>query len=120
MSDISNGVIVIVNQTDATLHDADGQLMQYMFKTGESRPFANRAIHYIRPPLFRKLVDPVMREMMGKELRCRSVYHRGLNFDVVDSLGEYGIPPRCIPMEVGGDLTVDVVGWLERRKSMGL
>eukprot|EP00527_Entomoneis_sp_CCMP2396_P007641 CAMPEP_0198141926 /NCGR_PEP_ID=MMETSP1443-20131203/4845_1 /TAXON_ID=186043 /ORGANISM="Entomoneis sp., Strain CCMP2396" /LENGTH=126 /DNA_ID=CAMNT_0043804815 /DNA_START=1 /DNA_END=378 /DNA_ORIENTATION=+ len=66
------------------------------------------AIHVCRPPTFVKIIWMFMKMLMRKRTMQRVLFHFGEECEVLEKLATFGLERNMLPVEVGGDVEVDV------------
>jgi CRAL/TRIO domain len=84
-------------------------------------PIRLSAFHGCHPPTLYRLAASIFLLLIGDRLRKRVLPHAGTNEHVIAILErKYHIPRDLIPVDMGGNLTLDVQGWLAQRQASGL
>jgi hypothetical protein len=84
-------------------------------------PIRVSVIHGCHPPMLYRVAARLVLFFMGERLRKRVQPHSGSHEHVVNLLeSKLGIPRNCIPTDMGGDLEMDILGWLAERQAAGL
>jgi CRAL/TRIO domain len=72
------------------------------------------------PPIFR-LAARFFMLLIGERMRKRVVAHYGQTQQVLAIMEQkYGIPRSVLPTDMGGDLEMDIMAWLQERRAAGL
>lgn len=113
---------VIIGHPKNAPHPPDFKMMR--MKIGSLQgciPIRVGAIHICHPPVFFKVVWPVIRMIMNKVMKKRVHVHSGKDEEVMKKLKEkYAIEKHMIPTDMsGGELVLDEAKWLEERRGAG-
>ncbi|GAX15356.1 hypothetical protein FisN_8Lh354 [Fistulifera solaris] len=111
------GVIVIGDPSRASFLQFDQKLSKIMLPCMQGAiPVQLSAYHVCKPPAFAALVLPILKLFMSERVKKRVAFHTGSNTDVLKSLRKYDIDKSCIPVELGGDVCIDHLSWMEKRR----
>jgi hypothetical protein len=84
----------------------------------ECLPIKVKAVHLCFPKSFMELFLPVLKPILGKELRLRYNVHWGSPGDVLVTLKDYGISEEGIPRDLGGRYMEQNEKFLEKRREI--
>mmetsp|Transcript_13720 Transcript_13720/g.20761 ORF Transcript_13720/g.20761 Transcript_13720/m.20761 type:complete len:129 (+) Transcript_13720:345-731(+) len=124
-ADLSNDKVTIslvANQKNAILGNFSRKFALYAYES-ERRylPIRANGGHICYPNVvFRNVIAPVVKIMIGRRHRLMLQFHHGLQKDVLSRLQDFGISKEIVPYDLGGDLKLDVVAWLEKRRALDL
>jgi hypothetical protein len=115
------GVVVIGDPSRASFSQFDRKVSKIMLPCMQGAiPVRLSAYHVCKPPAFAALVLPILKLFMSERVKKRVAFHTGSNADVLKSLRKYGIDKSCVPVELGGDVRIDHISWMEKRRQQGL
>jgi len=115
-----HGVVFLIYPHKARFKQFDRQLAKMnMESLKEAIPVRMSALHICHPPGFINLLLPIMKLLMGERLRKRIKFHTGSTENVLNSLETYGLTKDVVPTDLGGNIAIDMEGWLEDRKAAG-
>ena len=80
-------------------------------------PVRLRAIHACHPTVVTDLMFPVIKQVMGMELRRRWYRHCGSKSEVLRTLAEYGLEADSLPKVLGGSW-VKSSDWIDKRRKL--
>ncbi|CAB9500455.1 Transfer protein [Seminavis robusta] len=113
------GVIFIIYSYDSTMGHLDRGLIGRLAKSVQgSLPVRLSAIHFCRPPLVLSTVFPVVKALLGNRLRKRIKVHSGSKH--WEDMAKYELTEKNVPEDVGGQVVLDHLAWLEDRRCKGL
>eukprot|EP00527_Entomoneis_sp_CCMP2396_P009276 CAMPEP_0198138336 /NCGR_PEP_ID=MMETSP1443-20131203/1737_1 /TAXON_ID=186043 /ORGANISM="Entomoneis sp., Strain CCMP2396" /LENGTH=288 /DNA_ID=CAMNT_0043800059 /DNA_START=108 /DNA_END=974 /DNA_ORIENTATION=- len=114
-----HGVIVfIIFQHHAKLSQFDREMGELNMSSLQGAiPVRLSAMHVIRPPTFFKITRMFMKMLMSERTTHRVIFHFGEECEVFEKLATFRLERNMLPVEVGGDVEVDVAAWLEKCKS---
>jgi len=110
-------------------HPRHAQRVQFDRKLGKLQisslrgciPVRAAAFHICHSPFFFEVLFSVMKVFLGERLRKRVKFHSGEDEGVLQKMEhKYGITRDKLPIEMGGELKMDHMGWLEQRKKAGI
>eukprot|EP00574_Skeletonema_japonicum_P012968 CAMPEP_0201713528 /NCGR_PEP_ID=MMETSP0593-20130828/339_1 /ASSEMBLY_ACC=CAM_ASM_000672 /TAXON_ID=267983 /ORGANISM="Skeletonema japonicum, Strain CCMP2506" /LENGTH=303 /DNA_ID=CAMNT_0048202685 /DNA_START=23 /DNA_END=934 /DNA_ORIENTATION=+ len=116
------GIVVIGYPHNAKISYVDRKLMKMNMEgiTG-CIPVRMGAFHICHPPwFFEKVVFPIIKVVMPDRMRKRLRTHCGSQEKVLESLKKFGLEREVLPSDIGGDVILDVDGWLQECKKKGL
>jgi hypothetical protein len=115
------GVVIIGFPRNAKLSQIDRPLTKMNLESIKGCiPVRQSGIHICHPPTFFNLVLPILKFFMGERLRKRLQLHSGSAEKVLKQIAAFGLPKESMPTDLGGDIVVDHLGWLEHRRTSGL
>ena len=115
------GVIVIGDPSRASFSQFDRKLSKMLLPCLQGAfPIRLSAYHVCNPPSFVALIMPILKLFMSDRVNNRIIFHTGSNADVLKSLNQYGIDKSCVPVELGGDVHMDHIRWMDIRRKQGL
>mmetsp|Transcript_14728 Transcript_14728/g.30362 ORF Transcript_14728/g.30362 Transcript_14728/m.30362 type:complete len:289 (-) Transcript_14728:355-1221(-) len=115
-----HGVVVMLFPHNAKISQFDRELLKINIVSLQGViPIRASAIHLCRPPSFFKLVLVFVRLMTSKRTQKRMLVHFGDEKTVLEKIANYGLDKDMVPTDLGGNVKLDVVSWLEQRKSEG-
>ena len=84
----------------------------------EALPINLVCMHICHAPTFFNIVYPIMKFIMGKEIRLRTKMHSGSEEKVLQELEHYGIQRRLVLKSMGGGYDLKVEEWLTYRQQV--
>mmetsp|Transcript_26285 Transcript_26285/g.40319 ORF Transcript_26285/g.40319 Transcript_26285/m.40319 type:complete len:211 (+) Transcript_26285:46-678(+) len=115
-----HGVIYLVEGKGTNVFKVDNKLSKMNQRAAKGAiPIRMSCFHLVHPPAVLSVVWPLLKKIMSKRLLNRIRLHYGSNERILDELAKCEIPADAIPVENGGTLEFDFVGWLEKRKEEG-
>ena len=116
------GAVVIGYPHHAKLSYVDRKLMKM---NGESItgciPVRMGALHVCHPPwFFSNVVFPIMKLVLPERMRKRIRVHSGSREKVLERLGKLGLGREVLPSDIGGDVVLDMDGWLDECQKKGM
>jgi len=81
----------------------------------EALPIKLKCAHICHPPLFFNFVYPMIKFMMGQEIRLITRVHTGSAATVVSALEQYGISRNNILKCMGGTFEINIDEWWNER-----
>ena len=84
----------------------------------DALPIHMVCMHICHAPLFFHVVYPMIKFILGKEVRLRTITHSGSEEKVLQELEHYGIPRSLILKSMGGGYDLKVEEWLTYRQSV--
>ena len=109
------GFVGLVDYRNVSRSQISAKQQRFMRSVFEAMPIRCRACHICHPGPVLAVVYPVLKYILGRELRLRTRLHTGTDRDVLDQLEACSLPRRCLPRELGGDLTLNVAQWVANR-----
>ena len=91
-------------------------LKWYIALLQEALPIKLVCWHICHTPEFFKVVFPMMKFMMGKELRLHSKIHHGAEGSVLADLARYGVQRHNILKCMGGTFDLNINDWINERR----
>jgi len=91
------------------------QTKMFLTLIGEALPIKLKCAHICQPPLFFNVVYPIIRFLMGKEIRLITRVHSGSEATVVSTLNQYGVSRECLFKCMGGTFEINVDEWWNKR-----
>jgi hypothetical protein len=83
-------------------------------------PIRLSALHICHPPLIFDVIFPIVKVLMGAQLRKKIKVNSGSTTKVIEKLeSQFGIPSENLPIEMGGSLELNHEKWLEDRLQDG-
>jgi len=116
------GVVVIGYPHHAKLSYVDRKLMKMNMEsiTG-CIPVRVSAFHICHPPwFFGHVIFPLIKVIMPERMRKRLRVHSGSEEKVLEQLKKFGLDREVLPSDIGGDVILDMDGWLQESKKKGL
>mmetsp|Transcript_31625 Transcript_31625/g.57261 ORF Transcript_31625/g.57261 Transcript_31625/m.57261 type:complete len:323 (+) Transcript_31625:175-1143(+) len=80
-------------------------------------PVKCRAVHACHPTVVTDLMLPVIRQVMGRDLRRRWYKHCGSKGEVLQTLSEYGLEKENLPKKLGGTWARSLE-WIDEQKGL--
>jgi CRAL/TRIO domain len=116
------GVIILNYNANFSNRNRDPPLTKLCFKTLQGTlPVRVSAIHGCHVPIVYSCIISILLVFMGERVRRRILAHNGTVEAVIQTLQNvYDIHADDIPIDMGGNLKLDVCGWLDERKAAGL
>ena len=115
-----HGVVFVGYGHDAKFSQFDRELGRLNMSSLQGAiPVRLSAIHLCRPPSFFKIIFAFMKLFMKERTKKRFRVHFGTRDQVFEKLSSYGLEKDMLPTEVGGNVVLNLVAWLEKRKSEG-
>ena len=113
------GVVLLIYPRNARHSQFDRKLASHIARSLKGcLPVRMGSFQVCHPPLFFKLIYPILKLLLGSYLRNRLRVNYGSDERVVSLLKGYGIPIKSIPNVFGGDVEVNCSKWLLSRKSI--
>ena len=113
-----HGVVMMVYPHHVQLHQLDRKLMKLNTECIKGAiPVRLAAFHVCHPPTFFAIVWQLLKVILGK-LRKRVKIHSGERDHVLEALSAFGLTKDVVPTDIGGDVLLDVDGWLDHRRAM--
>ena len=113
------GVVFVLDLKGAELRHFDIKMVKSCTASIKGvMPLRVSAIHFCRAPMMFDLLAGTIHWVLGEVLRKRIKNHSHWRncINDVDSLGQYGIDSRIIPVDLGGSATLDHESWLKNRE----
>jgi hypothetical protein len=118
------GVVYIAEcpRTKSNLLQQDRKLDSIILKhVRHALPVRVVGVHHYLNSSILELFVPLLLPLFGATIRARYRYHLGRSSDEwLAELAKYGIPPQCLPTELGGSLEFSYDEWLGSRQQQGL
>lgn len=117
------GVVVIGNPRNAKISYVDRKLMKLNMESMTGCiPIRLGGFHVIHPPwFFGHVIFPIMKMIMPERMRKRvRVHNQGSDEKVLEALKKYGLERDVLPSDIGGNVILDMDGWLHESKKKGL
>lgn len=99
----------------------DLRMVRLMASFKGSVPLRLSAYHVCHPPSWASTFVPLVRKLLGRRLSQRIVFHTGSDQAVLRYLkDQFGFKASELPVEIGGDVTVDMIPFYREREKAGL
>uniref|UniRef100_A0A7S1FTJ5 CRAL-TRIO domain-containing protein n=2 Tax=Corethron hystrix TaxID=216773 RepID=A0A7S1FTJ5_9STRA len=82
-------------------------------------PLRVSALHVCHPPKIFAIVFPILKMFMGEVLRKRFRLHSGNTEEVLKNLEKWGLTRDIVASPIGGDVEIDMHGWIAKRRAAG-
>ena len=113
------GMIFISFPRHAKLTNFDRELVQMNIDSIKGcLPIRLSAMHVCYPPVFFRLIFPIMKILMGERLRKRIVVHGGSEEYVLKTLSKFSLTKDHLPVDLGGNIGPFYEDWLTSRRAM--
>eukprot|EP00566_Odontella_aurita_P004563 CAMPEP_0113526336 /NCGR_PEP_ID=MMETSP0015_2-20120614/681_1 /TAXON_ID=2838 /ORGANISM="Odontella" /LENGTH=777 /DNA_ID=CAMNT_0000424643 /DNA_START=28 /DNA_END=2361 /DNA_ORIENTATION=+ /assembly_acc=CAM_ASM_000160 len=111
---MGNGRGVSFSQIQKSTPSLQRQCFEIMRKNGP--PTVHRSFHICQPhPLFHK-VSPILKYILDPKARKRLIVHYGASLDRVQtSMKKFGFDGSRLPLELGGEVMLDMSKWVSSR-----
>lgn len=113
------GVVTIMDGRTAQRNAFSRKLKRYSNLLESVMPIHFRAFHLCYPSqVFFYLIVPVMRRFLPKRFRLRIKIHCGSEAEVLADLESYCLPKDRLPVELGGNVVLDMQQWVMDRLAL--
>eukprot|EP00547_Thalassionema_nitzschioides_P004367 CAMPEP_0194216944 /NCGR_PEP_ID=MMETSP0156-20130528/20050_1 /TAXON_ID=33649 /ORGANISM="Thalassionema nitzschioides, Strain L26-B" /LENGTH=288 /DNA_ID=CAMNT_0038945835 /DNA_START=51 /DNA_END=917 /DNA_ORIENTATION=- len=115
--------LIMIGDTQATkFRQFDRTVSKYLLASMQGAiPVRSSAFHLVKPPTFFHIIYGFLKVFMSERMRKRILLHSGSHEKTLKKLEEhYGLTADMLPTEIGGNLKVDHMGWLQQRREKGL
>ena len=109
-------VYVIPSMHTVPHHFSRKHIKRLWFSVRECFPVKLRAIHACHPSSMTDHMLPVIRQVMGRDLRRRWQGHTGTKEDVLSKLEGFGLKSANLPRSIGGIWNHTIFQWIETRR----
>jgi len=115
------GMIFMSFPHHAKFGQFDKQLIRQMLGSIQGcLPVRLSAFHLCHPPVFFRLIYPIVQVFMSKRTKKRFLVHSGTTEHVLEHLANtYGLTKADLPADIGGERVLDAKEWLSERKKAG-
>lgn len=114
------GFILLCWVKDATIFDID-QKINSMLKHFSCNAWPTKAMPSHAcccPEIILRIVKPILRGLIGKEMRSRLIFHDVPESEIVESVAAYGITKDVLPVEMGGTFRFNLSEWISNRRAV--
>ena len=112
------GLVVIVPSHNTVPQHFSRRYIKTLYTSlRDCLPVRLRAIHACHPTVVTDLMFPVIKQVMGMELRRRWYRHCGSKGEVLRTLSEYGLEEESLPKVLGGSWARSS-DWIEERRAL--
>ena len=114
-----NGVVVVIDGRNIQRRHFSREVRRTVATMDATLPLHIRAIHFCYPSkVLYCLLLPVLKVFVSKAIRLRTQLHIGSTSEVLRSLEGYSLPRDRLPVELGGDIILDMNAWVMERASL--
>jgi hypothetical protein len=112
------GVICVMNGASVTHRNRDPALTRAIVTSAKGYlPVRITAFHGCHLPVWTRVVARCIKVLLAERLRRRILVWSGSREHVLRSLARLGVDRTCLPIAMGGDVVLDILQWLEERRS---
>ena len=116
-----HGVVMLLNPSDSRLSQFDRRLPKVMVPSIQGAlPMRLSAMHLCYPPVFVSIILPIIKIFMSERMKKRILLHPGTRDHVLERLNRYGLGKNILPSDLGGEVSLDHLGWIRERQSKKL
>ena len=116
-----HGVVLLADPGRAKFSQFDRGLSKVMIPSLQGAiPLRLSALHMCNPPAFVSIILPIVKLFMSERMKKRLLLHSGGKHKVLNRLSTYGLEKSMIPAVLGGEVTLDHIGWVKERQSKKL
>ena len=116
-----HGVVMLADPSREKFSQFDLGLSKVMIPSLQGAiPLRFSAFHICHPPAFILIILPIVKLFMSERMKKRILLHTGSIEKVLKRLSAYGLERSMIPSRLGGEVTLDHVGWVKERQSKKL
>lgn len=114
------GVVSIINAKGTEKRHYSREFYSRMTRIiGLAMPVYFRGTHSCYPSFFANyFLYPILKLLIGKDLRQRFKLHYGTTAEVLHDLERYCLPKNHLPVDIGGDITLDMAKWVSDRRAL--
>ena len=94
------------------------QVKMFIVSIRDSLPIKWICLHICHAPTFFNFVFPMLKFLMGKEIRLRTKTHYGSEEKILLELERHGIQRRCIMKSMGGKYDLKIEEWLSYQQQV--
>lgn len=82
--------------------------------------FPTLLLYLVKAGFFEKVIYPIIRLLMSERMRKRiHLHHDSADANFLTKLNEkYGLSKDALPTELGGNVALDFMGWIDERKTV--
>lgn len=114
------GIVTIVFPKNAKISQFDRQLENAIVASVKGLlPVRMSAFHVCQPPIYSRLIWPIVKIFLGERLRKRVQVHGGSQEVVLDKLARFGLSKDVLPSELGGTVELDHDLWSRDLRAAG-
>jgi len=114
-----NGVVLVIDGRNIQRRHFSREFRGTAAATDSCFPFHVRALHFCYPnAVLYYLLLPALKMFVSKDVRLRMKLHFGSTSEVLRSLEAYSLPRDRLPVELGGDVILDMNAWVKERASL--
>lgn len=110
-------VVMVPSHNTVPQHFSRKYIKMLWTSVRDCLPVRLRAIHACHPTVVTDLMFPVIKQVMGMELRRRWYRHCGTKSEVLRTLAEYGLEADSLPKVLGGSW-VSSSDWIYDRRTL--
>jgi len=115
------GVVILNDPSRAKFEQFDRRLARQVVTSLQGAlPIRLAAIHLCNPPTFFAMILRLIYLFMKERTRKRTIIHPGSTAKVRRALAAYGLDKSKLPTQLGGEVVLDHLQWLQERRSRGL
>lgn len=110
-------VVIVPSHNTVPQHFSRKYIKMLWTSIRDCLPVRLRAIHACHPTVVTDLMFPVIKQVMGMELRRRWYRHCGSKTEVLRTLSEYGLEEEGLPKVLGGCFARSS-SWIDERRTL--
>jgi len=112
------GIIIMAHPRHAKFSNLDRTLMKMNVDSLRGcLPVRLSVFYIVHPPSFFKLIFPFIKLIVGSRLKQRIKLCSGTDENVLNNFKEFGISEESLPTDIGGKYQLDLIQWIEKRRS---
>ena len=109
------GFVGVADYRNVSRSQISTKQQRHMKALFEVMPIRIRSCHICHPSAVMSYAYPVLKYILGRNVRLRTRLHSGSERDVLRELASCCLPRECLPCELGGEVSLDFAQWVANR-----
>ena len=109
------GFVGVADYRNVSRSQISTKQQRHMKALFEVMPIRIRSCHICHPSPVLSYAYPILKYILGRNIRLRTRLHSGTEQYVLHELASCSLPRQCLPQELGGEVSLNFAQWVANR-----